>query len=236
MGDQGRYVGAELELFSRAHNWKRYFGSFLRRHLVGRVLEVGAGLGSTAQILCDGSQEEWLCLEPDPQLAAEIQRKIAASEISSCCAALAGTIEALPPTARYNAIIYIDVIEHLEDEAAELERAAARLEPGGKLVVLAPAHHWLYSPFDEAIGHLRRYDRKRLAGAIPSTLERRRLIYLDSVGLAASAVNRLILREPMPTARQIAFWDRAMVPLSRVVDPLLFYGFGKSVLGIWERP
>ncbi len=39
----------------------------------------------------------------------------------------------------------------------------------------------------------------------------------------------------MPTARQLWVWDRLMVPLSRLADPLFFFAFGKSVLGIWRR-
>ena len=62
------YVGEELELFQHATNWKGYFRSRLRPYLTGGVLEVGAGLGGTARLLCDGRQRGWTALEPDRQL------------------------------------------------------------------------------------------------------------------------------------------------------------------------
>ena len=58
---------------------------------------------------------------------------------------------------------------------------------------------------------------------------------MDSVGMLASLGNRLLLKSAMPTAQQIAVWDRLMVPLSRLADPLLLHTLGKSVLGVWTR-
>jgi hypothetical protein len=57
--------------------------------------------------------------------------------------------------------------------------------------------------------------------------------YLDAVGMAASMANRLLLRASMPTQGQILFWDRVLVPASRVIDPLLARSVGKSVVAIW---
>jgi hypothetical protein len=59
--------------------------------------------------------------------------------------------------------------------------------------------------------------------------------YLDSVGLLASAANRLLLKQSLPTARQIQVWDNFMVPCSRLLDPLTGYLAGKSVVAVWER-
>jgi hypothetical protein len=47
--------------------------------------------------------------------------------------------------------------------------------------------------------------------------------------------NRLVLKQGMPTSNQIRFWDRVMVPISKIADPLLAYRFGKSVVGVWEK-
>jgi SAM-dependent methyltransferase len=233
---EGVYAGQELALFARAHRWKRYLADQLRRHLVGDVLEVGAGQGATTRALCDGTQRRWLCLEPDPGMAADLARAAAGGTLPACCRVLAGALADVPAAARFDAILYVDVLEHIADDAGELDRAARHLGPAGVLIVVAPAHPWLYSPFDAAIGHHRRYTRRSLAAVVPRRLTRVRLRYLDAVGLLASAANRLWLRQALPTAAQIATWDRCMVPLSRRLDPLLAYTLGKSVLGIWRTP
>jgi hypothetical protein len=129
----------------------------------------------------------------------------------------------------------MDVIEHIEDDAAELRRAAGLLRPNGVIVVLSPAHQWLYTPFDKAIGHYRRYTAARMVAITPpgTRLERNR--YLDSVGMLASLGNKLVLNASQPKLKQILLWDRVMVPLSRLVDPLTLYCLGKSVLGIYRK-
>ena len=66
------YVGSELEVFAHALKWKAYFRSHVSSYLVGDVLEVGAGIGATTRLLCDGLQSRWVCLEPDRNLADRI--------------------------------------------------------------------------------------------------------------------------------------------------------------------
>ncbi|MGB9626595.1 MAG: hypothetical protein ACPMAQ_17205, partial [Phycisphaerae bacterium] len=58
--------------------------------------------------------------------------------------------------------------------------------------------------------------------------------YLDSVGCLASMANRLLLRQGMPTRRQIRLWDAVFVSMSRVADPLLGYRLGKTIVGVWR--
>lgn len=229
------YVGSELELFAKATNWKSYFAARVRPHLGAEVLEVGAGFGGTTKILCDGTQRRWVCLEPDPQLTATLQNAVATGELPACCQARVGTLTDLDASECYDAILYMDVLEHIEDDRGEVERAAAHLKQGGKLIVLAPAHQWLFSPFDQSIGHFRRYDKQRMRDITPASLRLVKLVYLDSVGLAASAGNRFILGSGMPNARQIWLWDKLMVPVSRVLDPVLCGSLGKSVLGVWQK-
>src|SRR5262249_26202759 len=94
---------------------------------------------------------------------------------------------------------------------------------------------FLYTPFDQAIGHFRRYTRHTLAELTPPQTHAVRVFYLDSIGMLASIGNLLLLRASMPTRRQILLWDRVMIPISRYIDPLVGYQFGRSVIGIWKR-
>jgi SAM-dependent methyltransferase len=228
-----RYVGQELQLFARAHNWKRYWATLLQPYLEGEVLEVGAGLGTNARLLRSNRQRRWVCLEPDPRLFEQL--RAAFSNPGDSIESRLGTLDRLDPAERFDVILYIDVLEHIRDDAGELRRAAAHLRDRGRLIVLSPAHPWLFSPFDSALGHHRRYTRKTLEATANDIgyLRLERLWYLDSWGLFASTANRLVLRQALPTLRQIRFWDRLLVPLSRFFDPLLLYRIGKSVLGVW---
>jgi SAM-dependent methyltransferase len=229
------YVGTELELFANARRWKGYLRRVIAPYLGPDVLEVGAGIGATTAALYDGVARRWACLEPDARLATRLREAIASGTLPFCCEATIGTIDAVPESPAFDTALYIDVLEHIEDDRMELERVARRLKPGGRVVVLAPAHPFLYSPFDRAIGHFRRYTRRMLHDLRPAGLEFIAAWYLDSAGLLASLGNRLLLRQSMPTPRQVAVWDRVLVRASEWLDPLTFGRLGKSVLAVWER-
>jgi SAM-dependent methyltransferase len=225
------YIGSELELFRTAKNWKNYYYRMIRPYLAAEVLEVGAGIGGTTQVLCREAHDRWVCLEPDPLLIADLK---AAPHLPGSCEVRQGTLADLPAGEYFDTILYIDVLEHIADDYTEVQRAAAHLKPGGFLVVLAPAHPWLFSPFDRAIGHYRRYTRSSLRQLSPQGLTGVSMKYLDCVGLLASLSNRW-LQQHLPTVGQIQLWDTWMVPISRVFDPLLQYAIGKSVLGVWHK-
>ena len=230
------YQGTELDLFQHAVRWKGYYAGILKPFIIGDVLEVGAGIGGTTRLLCGPTPRSWTCLEPDGQIASRLAESLATLPLPLPSEVLTGTLESLPPVRTFDTLLYIDVLEHIEDDYAELRLAAARLRPGGHVIVLSPAHNWLFSPFDAAIGHFRRYSRKSLLAVAPDSLQLVKAFYLDSVGMAASFANRMFLKASSPTLAQIHFWDRNLVRASQLVDPLVGRRMGKTVIAIWRRP
>jgi hypothetical protein len=229
------YIGQELTIFAHATNWKRYYASLLKPYLGRRVVEVGAGIGTTTIVMCDGTQEEWICLEPDSILRTEIDQLISDGKLPACCRTQGGFVSDIPSESRFDTFIYIDVLEHIQDDHAELEAAALRLSPNGRLIVLSPAFSFLYSSFDRSIGHYRRYNKEMFQGLTPRGCKAEKLMYLDSLGMATSLVNRFILSQAVPTLRQILFWDQRIIPIAKRFDRLIHYRFGRSLLGIWKK-
>jgi 2-polyprenyl-3-methyl-5-hydroxy-6-metoxy-1,4-benzoquinol methylase len=209
MGDTSyEYAGEELANFSIVVNWKTYWSSTILPYLGKYILEVGAGIGSSTKILSSmSSAETWLCLEPDP----------------------------VRENDHFDSILYIDVLEHIEDDEKEILLASEHLLENGHLIILAPAYPFLFSEFDKAIGHYRRYSRGMFADNYADSLHRVSIRYLDSVGLLTSLGNRFLLRSSLPTKEQLAFWDRYLIPLSRVTDWIVRYRFGRSILAIYQK-
>ncbi len=233
MNESFKYPGEELVLFQQATHWKKYFSRQIKPYIKGNVLEVGAGIGSTTLLLNDGSTDQWLMLEPDAQLSAQLKSKIETKVLPGNCRLQTGTIDQLPST--FDTIIYIDVLEHIENDVEEMKKAAGLLRGGGHIVVLSPAFNFLYSPFDKAIGHRRRYNQKMLRNITPATLNLCSNRYYDTVGYFAALMNKLILRQKYPTLNQVKFWDKWMVPVSKISDQLFFHRFGKSIIAVWKK-
>lgn len=230
-----KYAGSELDLFAAVHNWKTYWSNRIRPYVTGDVLEVGAGIGSNTPYLDSGDNGRWVCLEPDAELASQLTTNLERSGKKRTYETITGTLQDLDSNLRFDTILYIDVLEHIEDDRAELANAAARLKVGGRIIVLSPAHQGLFTPFDAAIGHFRRYNRQMLRRISPPDLLLDRLFYLDSAGLVLSGANLLLLRQSMPTTSQLRVWDKFVIPISRVLDRFLFNSVGKSIVGVWQR-
>lgn len=229
------YVGGELELFAEARRWKGYLKKLVGTFIHGDVLEVGAGIGGTTRVFCDGRESSWTCLEPDDQLAEKMRLSFADNPLPLEPAIRTQLVTALGESDTFDTILYVDVLEHIEGDREELAAATQHLRSGGHLVVIGPAHQWLFSEFDLALGHHRRYSRETLVAAVPELMRPRMVRYVDSLGVALSAANRFVLRSGAPSQRQIGFWDRVVVPLSERIDPLLGWRIGKSVVGVWQR-
>jgi SAM-dependent methyltransferase len=68
----------------------------------------------------------------------------------------------LPIGRRFDVVIALDVIEHLDDDVAALREMFRVVERGGGLVLTVPQHEWLWSATDEYSRHRRRYSRAEL--------------------------------------------------------------------------
>lgn len=229
------YAGTELNLFALAANWKRYVKKTIAQYVLGDVLEVGAGIGGTTAALHDGTVRRWVCLEPDLNQARRLHsmahRRWGISEPN----VIVGDITALAERPSFDCVLYMDVLEHIPDDHLQIQQVAKLVRKGGHLVILSPAHAYLFSEFDKTIGHLRRYNKRQLRSLMPSGWTESKLVYLDSVGILLSFGNAVVLRQPVPSRRQIMIWDRTCVPISRILDRLLLSQVGKSILAVWKN-
>jgi SAM-dependent methyltransferase len=226
------YVGEELFLFQHATRWKHYFASKICAYIKGNTLEVGAGIGANARFLITRDVTSLTLLEPDPELSAKIPENTDGIGISK--RVITGDIDALTAE-RFDTIIYIDVLEHIEQSRQEIIKIRSLLNSGGNLIILVPAFQFLFNEFDKKIGHFRRYTRKSLREEVNSHLNETALFYLDSCGFFAALANKILLRKSEPTMVQVQFWDKILVPVSGILDLLVFRKFGKSLVGVFQK-
>ena len=166
------YEGAELEIFQHAVCWKSYLAAQIGPHLRGDVLEVGAGIGANTRIFCHAGVVSWTALEPDAKLAESMRMAFGQEPPPVPSEVFVGALDDLAAEQRFDTILYVDVLEHIEDDGQEVRRAMDRLRADGTLIVLSPAHQWLFTEFDRAIGHYRRYSARSLREIIPKGLAR----------------------------------------------------------------
>lgn len=233
--DSSNYVGDELELFKNATNWKYYFSKKIGKYIQGDVLEVGSGIGINTKYIFNASVNvtSWTLVEPDTILASQIEENTENINLPNK-KIINGTIQSVG-SEKFDTIIYIDVLEHIEDSRKEIELIKAHLKSNGHAIILVPAFNFMYSAFDKQIGHYRRYDKKLLKNELNYQLPIVELFYLDSIGFFASLLNKYILKKELPSTKNIWVWDKIMIPLSKISDIFFLRSFGKSLIGIFKH-
>jgi SAM-dependent methyltransferase len=79
----------------------------------------------------------------------------------------------------------LDVLEHVEDDRAALREFRRVLRPGGIAVITVPALMALWSDWDVALRHFRRYNRRSLREIVPDEFEILHVNYVNVVVLPA---------------------------------------------------
>jgi 2-polyprenyl-3-methyl-5-hydroxy-6-metoxy-1,4-benzoquinol methylase len=144
--------GSQLDEIERSHWWfagrRAVILATLRRFVrpASRILDFGCGAGGlTAELACvyDVVGVDFSA----PALEVARGRGLNVQLLKSS--------DALP--SGFDAVCAFDVIEHVDDDTAELRRLAAAVRPGGVVMVTVPAYRLLWGQMDNVAGHRRRY-------------------------------------------------------------------------------
>lgn len=153
-----------------------------------RVLEAGCGTGGNLALLGDFGAVE--AIEYD-EAAREIAR--AKSGLDVKAGSLPDGIDHIDGA--FDLVALFDVLEHLEKDEESLRSLAARLAPGGKLVLTVPALQFLWSSHDKRHHHHRRYSRASLSEALTRAgLRVEYMSYFNSFLFPAAMAQRLLSR------------------------------------------
>jgi SAM-dependent methyltransferase len=212
-----------------------------RREIVARVLErrlrpgatvldIGCGTGFVLERLTERF-DAW-GIEPDSGVRARAGAAVAAR-------ILPGSSDDLSAVAdrRFQAVLLLDVIEHVDDDASALHGAARALEPEGFLLVTVPAHPWLWSRHDELNAHRRRYTRATLRQALTRAgLRPIHLTHFNTRLFPLALIHRLARRRDTGAALEVP-----AAPLNRAFAALFSgeasaiergYPFGLSLMAL----
>ena len=225
------YSGVDnLEVLADAVNYNRFLVDAVVRasHGADSAVDFGAGEGTLSAAM----REHGLtvtCVEPDPRL-----RERLSDQGFEVCAGLGEVID------RSLEFIYsLNVLEHIEDDAASLAELLRKLRPGGRLFLYVPALQVLFSSMDKKIGHYRRYDKRQLIKiAVDTGFSIERIDYADSCGVMATLLYKLLgSRKGDISTTSIKIYDRIVFPMSRVLDRMgLSRLFGKNLMVLLRRP
>ena len=231
---QPNYLAAtqdfEFSALAEARNYRQALFSEFGPFLKGEVIEVGAGIGQmTEHLVRMPGVTRAVAVEPDHEFCAKHRAQFPTHEI------LEGTAAELAPGTACDAVLSINVLEHIGEDEAELNRYATLLHArGGVLCLFVPARPEIYAPIDKDFGHFRRYTRAELKGKLRQAgFSIISLHYFNCVGYFAWWLNFCLLKKRCFESHKVRFYDRRIFPLVHAVESNLFRPpFGQSLIAI----
>lgn len=219
-----------------ANNYMSWVISGFRNHLRGKIIEVGIGHGSYCTELSDYG--EYLGLDLDEKSVEDAARRFPSSRFAQCDILDISRLESVVG-GKADSILSVNVLEHIEDDQRAIANLISVLKPGGHVMLSVPALPFLYNDLDRLAGHVRRYTLQRFRMLLEQQpVEIVRLCYFNPIGGLGWGLNSLKRHSSLNSDAvngQIRFFDRYVLPVSRVLDPLFRPVFGQSVTCIARR-
>lgn len=212
-------TGAEtLRVMTQAPNYNRWVAERLAPWMGQRILEVGAGVGTMTQLFL--RRQYLLATDMRPDYLSQLRHIAARCPNVDVARLQLPTVNPELSARGIDTVVMINVLEHIEDDAATMRALNSILVSGGRVVVFVPAVSALYGSLDRALGHYRRYrkrDLQRLAAATGFVVEH--LAYFNFLGLFGWWLNSRISRRRVLPEKQVRWFDLC-VPLLRRLDKL----------------
>ncbi len=223
----GSYEFAALE---SARNYRSALIREFRPHLRGRVLEVGGGVGQfTGLLLGEAAIGHLQVVEPEAGFAARLRQDFPGLDL------VEGTIAAVPAAEAFDALVSVNVLEHIQEDEREL---AAYREPlatrRGALCLFVPARPEIFGSIDGDFGHQRRYRRPELRDKLRRAGFRvERLDYFNFAGYFAWWWNFRLLRRRAFSPSALRLFDRFLFPAQHALESrLLRPPIGQSLIAV----
>jgi 2-polyprenyl-3-methyl-5-hydroxy-6-metoxy-1,4-benzoquinol methylase len=198
-----------------------------------KILSVGCGDGNELKVLSRYGTVD--ILDTDKKAISLIPK-------SSYSQAHLKSILDFSPKEKYDLVVAFDVLEHIEDDRKAIEKICSSLKPGGYLIFTVPAHQSLYSAHDKALGHARRYSKRRLKSILSGLFSLRFLSYRYFFISPAVVASKLMNRNSKPhieAPRLPKSINSLMLFVLRLEISLMKKGialpFGISLVGICRR-
>ena len=210
--------GGEILLrLNRAPRFSRWMADVIRPYVGSRVLELGAGIGNLTTHLVP--RAAYWATDINPEYLDNLERLRANRPYLRVAHVDATAAATFPTEQSFDTVIFLNVLEHLADDASALRNVYAALENGGTAVVLVPCGPKLFGTLDEVLGHFRRYTEEQVVAVGQAAgFKVERVLGFNRPGVVAWWMNGRVLRRRTFGLGQIRILN-LLTPVFRRIDP-----------------
>jgi glycosyltransferase involved in cell wall biosynthesis len=209
-----------LQGIRKARGFNQWLFRQLDPYIGRRVLEAGSGIGNLTEFLLD--RERLACVDVDPFYIERLRQRHGHLSNLSFHEVDLGDLEDCSDLrqAKLDTVVCINVLEHIDDDAAVLRNFYQLLRPGGHALLLVPSNPRLYTGVDRALGHFRRYTENEMTSKLQQAgfevVESRGFNRLGSLGWYVSG--KLLKRTSLSSGQMKLYeW---LLPVAKLVERL----------------
>ena len=214
------YIGSDLDSMDLAVNYRTWIYDLFSGYIGKNIVEVGSGTGAFSKQLLQGEPDSLVLIEPSEmfdRLTVELGTVHTNTEIIYFKGTFGEYVSERGGSKRPDTIVYINVLEHVEDDVAELARMREVLQDNGRICIFVPAVPNLFSDFDRMIGHFRRYSRTELVSKTEKAGFRLSFVRgFDLPGIFPWLVKYRLMRSLSMEPSMVGTYDRYCVPPIRI--------------------
>jgi SAM-dependent methyltransferase len=228
------YSGYELDALQEARNYYSSITNAFRAYLGQRIVEVGAGTGTFANHLLNAAPGSWLTLiEPADNNFPILQRRFATNERVRL---VKGYLSDAIGTNQADAIVAVNVLEHVDDHEGFVSQASEMLRDGGYLLIFVPALPVLFGSLDEQFEHYRRYTKSSLRNVLNRQgLGEVELRYTNLPGIASWFIAGRVLKKRTIGRREVQLYDRYIMPWVQRAEKIAPPPLGQSLIAVYRK-
>ena len=220
------YEGKDLESMTFAQNYHQWIYDIIKNSVGTRIAEIGSGTGNFTQILLNDCNKIY-AFEPCTKTHNNSMH-LGHKKVISINENFENRKNDFQDF--FDSVIFINVLEHIQNDEFALKSAHQILSPEGKLVIFVPALSWLFSSFDSSIGHFRRYHKKNLVSLVSeSGFKIERCHYFDSLGILPWFIAMKTLGGNL-SPKSVKMYDSFIVPWLKLVERFFTPPIGKNLL------
>jgi 2-polyprenyl-3-methyl-5-hydroxy-6-metoxy-1,4-benzoquinol methylase len=224
-----------LHAFSQAKRFNRWMADAITPFIGKKNLEIGSGIGNLTQILMPKSVW-YVATDIDTHHLARLRAKYGnrpGLEVLYADLASSGDFDHL--AGRMDAVVCLNVLEHVENDIQGLGNMYKVLAPGGHAIVLVPQGQYAYGAMDSALGHFRRYSEAELRAKMEQCgFVVEKILRFNRISLPPWIVSGRWLKRRTISAWSLKIFDR-FVWLWRAIDQFLPWG-PASIIGVGVKP
>jgi 2-polyprenyl-3-methyl-5-hydroxy-6-metoxy-1,4-benzoquinol methylase len=233
-GTRFQYSGSELDSLAEARNYYSWVLKQFEPYLGKTVIEVGAGIGTFSDFILESAKvSELVAIEPALNTLPHLQTRF---QNNPKVRVLPGYLSEHYQALSANAVVAVNVLEHVEDHEEFLREAHGAVVPGGHLLLFVPALPMIYGSLDKVFEHHRRYTKASLRKVIESAgWKPRRLAYMNFPGIAAWFMAGRILKKTSIAPSDAKAYDRLVVPWISRLEEMIPPPIGSNIIAIATR-